>query len=128
MITGVVNAQMEATLQLTVKGPNRQIERVAAVIDTGYNGSLTLPSTIVSQLGLKLQRRGNAILADGSVTPFDIYSAVVVWDGHLRTIPVDEIDSTPLIGTALLADYELTSEFRQNGKVTIKKLRSRRRR
>ncbi len=122
MITGVVNADLEATLRLTVRGPSGQIQKIRAVVDTGYNGCLTLPSAIIALLGLSWHRRGRVILADGSETDLDIYLGPVVWDRRKRVIPIDEADTTPLVGTGLLGDHELKVEFRPRAKVTIKPL------
>jgi predicted aspartyl protease len=52
MIVGVVNSDLEATLRLTVRGPNGQMRRIKAVIDTGFDGFLTLPSAIVADLAV----------------------------------------------------------------------------
>lgn len=52
MITGVVNVDCEATIRLVVRGPNGQQCEVEAVIDTGFSGFLTLPTTIITSLGL----------------------------------------------------------------------------
>jgi predicted aspartyl protease len=52
MMTGVVTADREATIRLIVRGrEGREIE-VGAVLDTGFNGSLTLPSPLVVALDL----------------------------------------------------------------------------
>jgi predicted aspartyl protease len=50
MITGIVNGRLEATLQLTLRGPNGQIRSVKAVVDTGFDGSLTLPPALIIAL------------------------------------------------------------------------------
>ena len=122
MITGVVNAHMEATIRLTLRGPSGQIRRVNAVVDTGFDGWLSLPPAFIAHLGLLWQRRGRAILADGSETIFDIYAGAVVWERRKRAIPIDEANTTPLLGTALLAENKLKAEFRPRGKVAIKRL------
>jgi clan AA aspartic protease len=123
MITGVVNAHLEATIRLTLRGPHGQTRRVNTVVDTGFDGWLSLPPALIAHLGLSWERRGRAILADGSECLFDIYAGAVVWDRRKRSIPIDESDTTPLVGTALLADYELKAAFRPRGKVTIKRLK-----
>lgn len=122
MINGVVNAHLELTLRLTLRGPNGQVRRVNAVVDTGFNGSLTLPPALIAQLGLSWDRCGSAILADGSESEFDIYAGVLVWDHRKRAVPIDEADTTPLVGTALLAEHALAAEFRPRGKVMIRLL------
>ncbi len=122
MIVGVVNTHLEATLRLTLRGPNGQVRRVNAVLDTGFDGWLTLPPALIADLGFSWDQRGSAILADGSENAFDIYAGVVVWDRRQRAIPIHESDTTPLVGTALLAEHVLEAEFRPRGKVMIQRL------
>ena len=63
MIEGFVNANHEAVVTILLLGPGRQTREVAAVIDTGFNGYLTLPPTLVADLGLTVdcgrRRRGD---------------------------------------------------------------------
>ncbi|HLA64539.1 MAG TPA: hypothetical protein VK610_08920, partial [Rhodothermales bacterium] len=66
MIQGVVNDRLEPILALRVRGPSGSEEEVEAVLDTGFDGALSLPTEIIERLGLEWQRRGYALLADGS--------------------------------------------------------------
>ena len=66
MIEGVVNANMEAVVTLTLRGETGQEREIEAVIDTGFNGFLTLPPTLAVELGLPFASIGLATLADGS--------------------------------------------------------------
>ena len=122
MITGSVNAYREPIIGFAIRGPIGQELEVEAVIDTGFNGSLSLPSSLIALLGLAWRRRGRAILADGSESIFDIYEATVVWDGQPRRVAVDAADTDPLVGMSLLDGYELTIQAKDGGKVTIKEL------
>src|SRR5262245_27799848 len=122
MITGVVTNAREAVITLTVHGPTGQVQEIQAVIDTGFDGSLTLPSEVIAALGLPWRRRGRALLADGNESVFDIYEATTIWDGSPRRISVDEVDVMPLVGMALLYGYELTVQIVEGGKVLIKPL------
>jgi predicted aspartyl protease len=88
MITGVVTASRQAIIRLTVGGPERQEQEITAVIDNGFDGTLTLPLMLIATLGLVWRRRGRALLADGSESLFDIYAAIIVWDGEPRRIAV----------------------------------------
>jgi len=107
MITGVVTASCQAIIRLTVRGPEGQEQAIDAVIDTGFDGILTLPPSLIATLGLVWPRRGRALLADGSESLFDIYETIVIWDGEPRRIAVDEADIDPLVGISLLYGYEL---------------------
>jgi clan AA aspartic protease len=122
MITGVVTDDRQALIRLIVRGPAGKEEEVEAIIDTGFDGWLSLPSSIISSLDLVWRRRGRALLADGSESIFDIYEAVVIWDGEVRRIPVDQAEATPLVGMSLLEGYELTVQAQPGGNVTIASL------
>jgi clan AA aspartic protease len=121
MITGTVKAG-EARIHLKVKGSRGREQEIEAVIDTGYTASLTLPPALVAALGLPWHGVSSAFLADGSECPFDVYVGKVMWDGKERQVFVDELDTTPLVGMALLNGYELKMQVRSRGKITIKRL------
>lgn len=120
MITGRVSAD-EARIQLKVCGPHGEAE-IDAVIDTGFTASLSLPANLIVSLGLEWRSIDRGILADGSEILFDVFEAQVVWDRKYRRILIDEADTDPLIGMALLRGFELKIEVRRAGKVTIKRL------
>jgi len=122
MITGVVTDDRQAVVHLTVRGPAGQEQEIEAIIDTGFDGSLSLPSSVVNRLGLPWRRRGRALLADGSESVFDIYEATVDWDGEAQRIPVDQAETVPLVGMSLLEGYELTVQVQRGGNVTVRAL------
>jgi clan AA aspartic protease len=95
MITGFVTAGREAVVTLTVEGSNGRTQEIRAVIDTGFDGSLTLPAGLIDALGLPWRRRGRSLLADGSESLFDIYEATIFWDGQRRRIAVDKVEVVP---------------------------------
>ena len=119
MISGFVNAYSEAIVELVVRGPNPREQKIEGVVDTGFNGSLSLPPGIIALLDLPFRRRGRAVLADGSETIFDIYEAIVIWDGQARRVAVDEADADPLIGMAILHGFTLKMEVVNGGSVII---------
>lgn len=122
MITGVVNAAREARVRLTVRGPGGQEYEIAAVIDTGFDGALTLPLGRIASLGLPWRWRGRALLADGTESLFDIYEATMAWDGTPRRIAVDAAETGPLLGMTLLYGYELMMHVVEGGRVRIQAL------
>jgi predicted aspartyl protease len=73
-------------------------------------------------LNLKWKRRGRAILGDGTECVFDVYEAVLVWDGNMLTIPIDEADSEPLVGMSLMEGYQLTVQVFEGGHVELSKV------
>lgn len=119
MITGTVNPDREATIRLVVRGPAGQDQEVEAIIDTGFNGFLTLPPSVVAALGLPHLGRGRAILANGSDEFFDVHAVTVLWDGEPRAVEVDAADTDALVGMALLYGYELRVPVIDGGTVVI---------
>ena len=97
MIVGIVRGR-EALVRLTIRGFRGRQQEVEAVVDSGYTGWLTLPPIAIAALNLRWQTSGRGLLADGSVSVFDVYQAKVVWDGRLRRVFVDEFDASPLVG------------------------------
>lgn len=121
MIVGIVRGR-EPLIRLTIRGFRGRQQEIEAVVDSGYTGWLTLPPTIIATLNLRWRTFGRGILADGSVSSFDVYQAKVEWDGRVRSVFADEFDATPLVGMALLRGYKYEMQVRARGKVTIKRL------
>jgi len=119
MITGVVTPQREAIVHLGVRDRAGNDHDVEAIIDTGFDGSLTLPPSVIAALGLTWRRRGRVLLADGSDSVCDIFEATVIWDATPRRIPVDAADTVPLIGMSLLDGYELIMRVTNGGDIRI---------
>lgn len=119
MIEGMVNSVYEAVVTLPLQGPEGQSREIDAVIDTGYNGFLTLPTLLVVELGLAFGGISRATLADGSVVAFDIYDVTVLWDGKARFVSANAADSTPLVGMSLLDNHDLSIQVREGGPVRI---------
>ncbi len=119
MIRGVVNAAYEPIVRLAVQGPSGRSREIEAVVDTGYNGYLTLPPALASALGLRFVTTNPAFLADGSEVTFDVYSVTVLWDGHPRDVDVHMSDATPLIGMRLLHGHNLDIDVEDGGHIVI---------
>ena len=122
MITGVVNSNREPVIIIIVLGPGGVQIELEAIVDTGFNGSLTLPTELILELGLPWQNRGSAILANGMIDECDIYAGKVVWDGKLRSILVEASDTNPLVGMGLIYGSELVVLAVDGGEVTIELL------
>jgi predicted aspartyl protease len=58
MMTGTVNTDLEPLLRLTVRDAGGQPHDLEAVIDTGFNGFLTLPPALIAAPGLAWGQQG----------------------------------------------------------------------
>ncbi|WP_395143418.1 clan AA aspartic protease [Armatimonas sp.] len=102
---------------LLVGKPNLGIE---FVVDTGFAGELTLPASAVAALGLPFLTELTANLADDSGVPVKVHIATILWHGQECEVAVLAMGKRPLLGTALLAECDLTVEFTDSGSVVIK--------
>ena len=67
------------------------------------NGYLTLPPTLVADLGFPVVGDGEATLADGSESAFDVYGVAVVLDADGRNVGF-EIDLCKAVAAVIFAD------------------------
>jgi len=122
MIYGVVNLRREATLPLVVGNSSGQRQVIDTLIDTGFDGFLSLPSEVIVRLGLPWTISNTATLGDGSETLFDFYTGTVIWNGQYRTIDIAESETEPLLGMAMLYGYRLQVDTVEGGIVKIETL------
>ena len=64
-----------------------------------------------------MQQEG--VLGDGSMCTFNVYEALVVWDGQVRSVEINESEADPLVGMGLLEGYELKIQAVAGGLVAI---------
>ncbi len=123
MMFGTVNNNCEAIIKVAVGRIGSPKITVEAVIDTGFTSFLSLPLSIITDLGLPWHYRDVGTLGDGSEVIFEIYKATVIWDGQNQTVDVAASDADPLVGMGLLCGFKLQIEAIEGGTVTIEALK-----
>ena len=118
MISGTV-VGLQARMIIILYSCDRAGVEIECVVDTGFEGFLTLPPAIILDLGLPYIAPINANLADNSRVEANVHQGVVLWNGAERVIPVLAMGRRPLIGTALLEDYHLSVDFCEGGTVLV---------
>lgn len=99
--------------------PGRSDTEIECVVDTGFEGALTLPSALITELGLPYLTEINANLTDNTDVVANVYRATLLWRGVERNVAVLAMGRRPLLGTALLMDYHLSVDFYEGGTVLI---------
>jgi len=117
--------ELQARIRLPIQLPDHTSIEIDCVIDTGFEGFLTLPSTLIDDLDLPYLAKINATLADNSNIEADVYVATIIWQGTERNIAVLSMGIRPLIGTSLLENYHLSIDFCEDGTVLIARANSR---
>ena len=111
---------LEPTVALSIAGPGREFKSLDCVVDTGFNGLLSLPESLVADLGLTRHGSRNSLLADGQMVRTATYWALLLWNDRIEDIIIHQSRSgQPLIGTSMLENCRLTIDMWPGGPVII---------
>ena len=114
MLQGWLREDEQAVVELGVACRDGSIRTVPAVIDTGFNGQVSLARRVVDELDPPLTYEGTveAELANGAVVEEEVYSGTIRFDGEELTaeIVITDAEDT-LIGTGLLTGKVLQMNF-----------------
>ena len=121
MASGFFNSDFEPTIELEVVGPDGA-RSFGAIIDTGFNGGITLPLDWIEDLGLSQAGDQQMVLADGSLTATPLFDAYVILKETAYDVVVAGAFGKPLAGTNLFRGFPLYVEFQTNGVVELERL------
>jgi clan AA aspartic protease len=110
---------LQARMRVLVRSAENSEQAIEFVVDTGFEGFLTLPPDLVAALDLPYIAKIQANLADNSRIATTAYAISIVWNGVERDVIVLAMGRRPLIGTALLEDYHLSIDFYEGGTVLV---------
>lgn len=119
MIIGHVDPHHEIVIPLPIRNAFGREEMIEVILDTGFTGTLTLPPSMITHLGLRWRSQVWTVLANGTSELSDVYGGTVIWDGVARPINVQEVNSVPLLGIRLLIGYDLRIRVIDGGEVEI---------
>jgi clan AA aspartic protease len=98
------------------------VRDVEFILDTGFDGYLTLPSRIIQSLVAEPFSPQTHLLADGSEMQSLVYRLTISWEGELREVEALVLETNPLLGTLCLEGYHLDIEATEGGEVLIEPL------
>jgi predicted aspartyl protease len=92
-------------MEIEVVGNTQTLRKISVIIDTGFNGYLTLPYTEAFPIGLTLEGIESATVADGNFSPYlKCNGTVICGDKRMRIVIDVQQNCRPLLGTALLKE------------------------
>ena len=89
------------------------------ILDTGFDGDLALPLSILRQLNAKPLFLSLRALGDGSLLECPFYQVDLDWGEESRTVEVLALEHNPLLGTMLLEGCHLDVEMTEGSEVVI---------
>lgn len=119
MIVGVVKDGLaRVPLSIPVLGAHLNVE---FIVDTGFEGDLTLPRSLMQRIGARPLFHTLRSLADGTLRECPLFDLVLDWLGEAREAQVLVLENKPLLGSMLFEGCQLFIDFREGGDVTIER-------
>ena len=121
MVKGsIVGLQARVGVVFRLQGhPSMELE---FVVDTGFEGALTLPPAAVAALELPYFQEIYANLANDMEIKTNVHIATIEWHGTEIEVAVLAMGRRALLGTALLEGHHLGVDFADRGLVSIDEL------
>jgi clan AA aspartic protease len=117
MIVGRVDENIEARVTLSLLNRGAK-EDISFLVDSGFNGYLAIPESVVRQLNLPLATVQRGATADGRVSYFDTVDVCVIWDGNPTNVRAQVLDE-PLIGTRMLRGFDMQVRWEVGGVIQL---------
>ncbi|MGM0490562.1 MAG: clan AA aspartic protease [Planctomycetota bacterium] len=119
MIQGTVSSDREIVIRLEALAGSQSPISIQAIVDTGFNGSLTLPVGVLNTLGASAAGTRRAELGDGNLVELDAYFVTVKWRDEDRQVLALQAEAMPLVGMSLLWGSRVRFDAQDGGPVTI---------
>lgn len=109
-------------VRLDLPGPSHPVG-VEFIIDTGFDGELALPLSVLRRLDVSTMPGRQLIrLADGSMGASATHEIWLDWNGEARLTSILLLEGHPLVGVQLLTEHLLQCEMTDGGEVVIEPL------
>ena len=122
MIRGTVFPNRQALIAVALLDTAGQFQPFEFVLDTGFDGDLSLPARTLQTLAIRRLLPSIAELADGSRMMVPTWAATALWDGERRTVSIMESEGEPLLGMNLLWGNHIALEAKDFGGVVIERM------
>lgn len=119
MITGRVTEEREIVIPIECHSDDDRRIAVDAILDTGFNGFLTLPPDTIQTLDAVPAGTRRANLADGTSTDMDVFVVTINWLDEQRDVLALQAEAAPLAGMSLLWGNQVRFDAKVDGHVSI---------
>jgi len=106
-------------LHLDLPGNDGSEVAVEFIVDTGFDGYLTLPADVVRRLFVEPFGPQTQMLADGTQVECPVCYITLPWNEETREVEVLVLGRSPLLGTLFLEGCQLTVDMSEGGELTV---------
>ena len=122
MITGTVNALLQPFIGIELRHRIDGFKRVEVKLDTGFNGEIGLPTSLLDQLESTFVDQKEVVFGNGRRETVDVYDVeALISDQVAKLVALDLGEGSHLLGMKALPMWTACVEFKANGDVTIQK-------
>ena|SRR3989338_10204225 len=113
MIQGLLRKDNRPAVPLSI-GWSLGIQKIVAIVDTGFSGEVKLPPDIAVELGLTPTHVQAVLLANEQIAEVSASLAFVVIEGEKEEVGVLVAKGMPIMGVGLLSrlGFKLTVDFK----------------
>lgn len=122
MIRGKVTENKTVLIRFGIMDADGSLLAMEAILDTGFTGDLSLPLGVIHRLGLSALGQRAFILADGTRSAMNAFSANVFWHESPRRVVVIHAEDEPLVGMGLLWGSHVSLDALDGGDVVIEQI------
>ncbi|MBV9851960.1 MAG: hypothetical protein JO250_20030 [Armatimonadetes bacterium] len=108
-------------VRLTLPGPRGPVD-VEFVVDTGFEGELALPPSLLRQMDAAFWESRYVLMPNGQEERHAVYEVSLNWDDEPRPTEVLVLDGNPLLGMLLIDGNHLHVEATEGGEILIEPL------
>lgn len=119
LLVGEMNTTKQITVTLAILDDSGLSQDVQCMINTGFMGHLTLPTSAIEVLGLEYVTDADLVLAGVPTRRARQFAASIEWLGNQIILPILELESRPLVGMRLLYGCDLHAHLLDGGFVTL---------
>ena len=119
MLRGTISASLQPWVTIEIMDSNGRFQSMEFILDTGFNGTLTLPLDTIRRLGLPPDGPRDAFLANGDPVTLNGWHGTILWQGRRSGIVVLQAEGEPLLGMRLLHGHRVSLDVLEGGEVTV---------
>lgn len=90
------------------------------LLDTGFNGGMTLPAEKIDELELEYLTNTRMMLADGNLVAVPTYEIPVLWRDEIKIVKVFRMEGDPLLGMELMRGSRIEFDSMHLGEILAK--------
>ena len=114
-----IGGGLSATIEIEIRWASDRARKFDALLDTGFNGAVSLPSKVVRELGLPLVSERTVTLGDASDVRVMVHAGIVRLADGWHRCPILATGDMPLVGMQLLEGLKVCFEAVDGGVIEI---------